>query len=342
MRSLLILSALLAALAATGPAQGEKPGTTKFSTDVTDKKAAEDAAKIAAAVNKKMTYYESTNFTWCAAVTKERMKLMVDSAETAMGTFMKDAGIADWSKLTPNQRAMIVLPETKAELDLYTAWFADNYPVTSKEKFIESKKNSSWYTSVTSRPVLAAHVEPIDDEQLRMIIAHLVGHLVANKHHFHQNYIPGWLDEGTACYLEGKVTGHLGVRCFNAEHGSKRPKTKEKITFRGESVANFMLKAKNVMSGKSGRSLDEILKTTMYELSLEDAEKSYAMVAWMASQPGKLPEFLKVLKREWPSEVTDGYLPKKGEAQTKAIKEVFGLTVPEAEKAALSFVSKKP
>ena len=345
-----VLVALAVVVRSTG-AQSPKPGPEKSpakasraivdAADAADKAALEESRAAAKAIGKDLLYFESENFTYAVMIPKERLKPIVDAVESVYHEFATDAGLKGWQDLSPKQRPMVLMTMTKAELDAYTAWYAGTYPVFDKTKYVESKANVDWYLTVSTRPVLALHFTGNNEKFVQMTAAHLAGHYVAQRYGYIQNFMPAWLDEAVASHYEGKATTEIGCRCYGLYDPIKRPKTSEKMSVRGVQVSTYKTKAKPNLLAKEAKTLSEVWKLSMVDLEPKDVEKAYAVVAWMASTPGKLPAFIKSMKESWPAEVTSSHTDAKAKAYEKAIQAVFGKTVAEVEPAVRDFVKTK-
>ena len=334
------LTIFLVGLSAIAGAQASRPGA-PTATVVTDTKAAAEAESLARTLSKDMVYLESENFTWCMALPKDQTKAIIDTGESVYRQFAKDAGLLNWSEMVPGQRPMVVLTPTKSEFDMFSEWYAETYPVYDKKKFVDAKKKTDWYAAVASRAMLAGHVKPLDGEFLKMTVAHLVGHLVVQRHAYNNNFVPAWLDEGVAAYYEAKVAGRVGIHCFSLTRDRQRPHTSEKVTSRGATLMNFHSKLKKDLAKPDALSLQMMWQPSLSDMTLVELTQGYAVVSWMASQPGKLPLFIKTLKRLWPTDVTPEYTSGKGRAQEKALQEVFNLEISEVELAGREYVQKK-
>lgn len=307
---------------------------------VTDPKAETEVKDVSTTLGKDLLYLESDNFTYASSINEARMRPIMDGVERVYEKFSADAGIKQWADLFGPQRPMVLLVPTKREYDQYVAWYAEKYPVYDKAKFKTAKQAATYFFTTATRPVLITHVKPNDDEFLKQVICHLAGHVMVHRYKFHNNFVPPWLEEGAAIFYEGMACGKVACRCFSGSFYGKQDAVDPTIVH-GQPLDKFRAKAKSDVGTTRSKNMTALWKMQLGELTLEDVEKAYVCISWMASQPGKFPEFLKAMKKAWPAEVTSLYSEAKGKAQETAFKEVFGKTMDEIEAALKAHVQGK-
>lgn len=317
----------------------EQPQT-RPSEVIGDTKAEEESKEIASHLGKEFHYFETDDFTWCTTIPESRMKPIAEGAENVYKKFAADAGVKSWRELFDGQRAMGILVPSKREYDQFIEWYAQKYPVWDKKKWAESKMSTNYLFTASTRPTVVTHVKPNDDDFLRQIMAHMTGHEVVNRYKYHNNFIPAWIEEGAAIYYEGEVCAKVACRCFSGSfYGTKEPT--DPTAVKGVPLDKWKGKAKGDIVSSRAKNITALWRLQLGELTAEDAEKCYAVVHWMASQPGKFPEFLAAMKKKWPKEVNSQFSEPKGKAQEEAFKQVYNLTMDQVEDAVRQHVKGK-
>jgi hypothetical protein len=109
----------------------------------------------------------------------------------------------------------------------------------------------------------------------------------------------------------------------------------------GYPTAKWKVATKKASKKGKLKSIKALMRVRLSELELADAQKAYATVSWMMSQDKKCAEFIAAMKRAWPRKIAMEYETGHGEAQAKAFKEVFGMSLPEVDKAIAKHIAKK-
>jgi hypothetical protein len=313
---------------------------------VIDPKCEAEAADIGKLLGKEMFYFESDHFSWCTCLPEPRMRPLMEAAEANYRKFVDDSGIGSTTgakpeaqEFFPDQRPLGVIVQTKREYETYVAWYAEKHvSAARRESFQSAHKSDRFYFTSSTRPTLVTHVKPSDDDFIKSVMAHLATHMMIKRYCYHNNSIPPWFEEGAAAFYEGDTLGRLACRCFSGNYYGAAVTDAELV--RGQPLQKFKQKAKADVLGKRCKNLSAMFKLTLGELTLEDIEKSYAVVAWMVSQPGKLASFLKATKKHWPKEVQNEFTEAQAAAQVAAFKEVFGMTLEQVEAAVRTYVQK--
>jgi len=204
-----LLAVMLAAVAIPAGALGLRD----------DEKARAETKEVAKSIGKKMNFLETPNFTWCSSLPASRTKYVASAAESAFGIFAKNSGVATWRQLWGDRKCMGVVVPSKRDVKKYNRWYAKKYPVWDVEQFIRLHDKSSYWFESASRRVLVLPVKPNTDEFIAAEAAHLTGHLLTNRFAFHNNFVPPWLEESVAVYLESRVMKKVMCRCFSEAYG---------------------------------------------------------------------------------------------------------------------------
>jgi hypothetical protein len=234
---------------------------------------------------------------------------------------------------------MGVLLPAKRDYIRFNKWFAENYKVWSKKQWPINKDLADYYCESAARRIMTTYVKPNSDAHVRAIITHLTGHMLVLRYMFHNNFVPPWLEEGMAVYMEARVNKKHACKCFNDPYGSVAVDPNDPVA--GYPTAKWKVATKKASKKGKLKSIKALMRVRLAELELADAQKAYATVSWMMSQDKKCAEFIAAMKRAWPRKIAMEYETGHGEAQAKAFKEVFGMSLPEVDKAIAKHIAKK-
>lgn len=305
-----------------------------------DDKDKKEAAAISKALGKKMNFFESANFTWCTSLPKGKMTKIMGEAERCYKMFATDAGYKSWNKFwSEGRKCMGVILANKRDYRKYVKWYANNYPVWSKDGFIKNHSSSNWFTEPSSRNVMVTHLKPNDAVFVAAVMCHLVGHHCIDRHKFNNNFTPGWLRESMGLYFQGEVHGRLQCASYDDPYGLGEG---DEARQKGLKKAEFKTRVKKSMSKNRLRNTKNIFQlATMKELTFLDTQKGHLMVSWMMKKQkkGSLSKFIQTMKSNWPATIVMENTKGKEKAQEKALKVVFDLTPPEADKVFKKFAA---
>ncbi len=315
------------------------PGWAAATSQPQDAKAKDEVKTMSKKIGKKLRFVETKNFTWASSMSTGKTKLVSSGAEKAYKIFTDHAGVDDWMKMWGGQKCMGVLVPTKRDYKRFNKWFAENYKVWSKKQWPINKDLADYYCESGSRRLMTTYVKPNSDAHVRAIITHLTGHMMVLRYNFHNNFVPPWLEEGMAIYMEAQVNKRHACKCFNDPYGSVAVNPNDPVA--GYPTAKWKVAIKKASKKGKLKSVKALMRVRLSELELADAQKAYATVSWMMSQDKKCAEFIAAMKRAWPRKIAMEYEMGHGEAQAKAFKEVFSMTLVEVDKAVAKHIAKK-
>ena len=315
------------------------PGLSAALSSPQDAKAKVEVSTKSKKLGKKLRFVETKNFTWASSMSAGKTKIVSAGAEKAYKIFADHAGINEWAKMWGNQKCMAILVPAKRDYIRFNKWFAENYKVWSKKQWPINKDLADYYCESAARRIMTTYVKPNSDAHVRAIITHLTGHMLVLRYKFHNNFVPPWLEEGMAVYMEARVNKKHACKCFNDPYGSVAVDPNDPVA--GYPTAKWKVATKKASKKGKLKSIKAMMRVRLAELELADAQKAYATVSWMMSQDKKCAEFIAAMKRAWPREIAMEYETGHGEAQAKAFKEVFGMSLPEVDKAIAKHIAKK-
>ncbi|MEZ6194422.1 MAG: hypothetical protein R3F20_01660 [Planctomycetota bacterium] len=314
-----LAAALLALVAGLAPAQDKK-----------DEKAEKEVEKIAEALGVKMHFFESKYFTFCSCKPAATMAKLSKTADEAFENFNVDTKVQGWKHLWQDQKTMIVVLPSKGAFKQYIKWYADTYPVWNKEQFVKNHEKSDFCHEIQQRRMIACHLKPHDLDYLIQVVAHQTGFLCANRLHFKANFVPPWLEEFTGAWIEAKTTDQMVCSTTRDSYGA----TPFKIDDGPKKVfKKFLELSKDSFAKGNAKTVAGIMRPRLHELKLVDLYTGYVLIDWMRSQPGKYSAWVRAVRRNWPSAIESTFSKAQQEAQEKAFKEVYNVTLPELDKA---------
>lgn len=298
----------------------------------------EEVAKISKTLGKKMNFFETDNFTWCTSLSKGKMTKIMSEAEACYKIFARDAGYKSWKKFwAGGRKCMGVILANKRDYKRYVKWYANTYPVWSKDGFIRNHSGSNWFTEPAQRNVMVTHLKPNDEVFVAAVMCHLTGHHCVDRHKFNNNFTPGWLRESMGLYFQGKVHGRLQCASYDDPYGLGEG---DEARAKGLKQAEFKTRVKKSLSRHRLKNTKNVFElATMRELTFHDTQKGHLIVSWMLRKKGNLSNFIGAMKSGWPAEIKMENSDGKVKAQAKALKKVFDLTPEDADKALKKFAS---
>lgn len=294
---------------------------------------------IKALGGKPMTFYETANFTWVAAIPQGKLTKICAEAEACYKLFAEQAGIKDWKELwTGNRKCMGVILASKADYKRYVRWYADKYPVWDKNQFTNNHSASSWFQVPDQRNVLVTHLKPNDEDTVAAVMCHLIGHAVVDRYKFNNNFSPGWLRECLGVYLQGEVHGQILCGNYQDPYGlGSGDQNRQK----GLKKSDYKARAKKEMGGGRLRNLKAFLAFQVEnELEFEDTLKGHILVSWMLKDKGNLPKFIAEMKKRWPGEINSSFGAEKEKAQNEALEAVFKLDPEKLDRELTKYASR--
>ena len=291
---------------------------------VHDKKAAEESKAISKAIGKSLNYSESKWFTWATAWPASRAKSIAKSVDKACGLFAEHGGLGDnWRSLWGDQKPIGVITPAKSGYRKFNKWYGKKYREAFDPDFAKRLNKQAYWQVAGSRLAAATSSKPWGIKYNTQTMVHLAGHLCVQRHAYHNNFSPPWLEEGMAVYFEMTVLGRTACGCGGESYGGDDEGVDRALS--GTPKSKFEARARREMKTGNLPRLHVVYPKRMWELTRKDVYRSYTTVAWMMSQPKKLAEFIAALKREWPPEINFAYDDSHGKAQDKALEKVFGM-----------------
>ncbi len=295
---------------------------------------ATEAKEIGARLGVPLSFEGTEHFSILSANSPENSKQVGSALERGLAHARQilPAG----TKKDPFDGKMIVL--LLVERDHYM-----RYVDLFSEKF---EQGSSWARTVrlangfyTFQPCASVDFRAARaEETLVHSSVHKLGHVLVNRLHFGFNYVPAWLDEGFAAYLEREILKQNITFCFGSSYGQfEKPATGTKGGTKATKVSGDEPSLDDAIralvgSGKD-RLLDELLGLDLPELGYDETSKAWSVVHYLLNLDAvKFDRFFQLVRERTPHfevAVTPG---RRAEIQRAAFKEVYGLDVAEIDR----------
>jgi hypothetical protein len=267
---------------------------------------------------------ESPSFVWATALPEAQTRPLVDVGERALKLFLEWSGAREWTELWRSERgpekALMILSPSPLQHRKAVEWYAARYKPWPG--FVDAATPQSYFPLAAPRVVALMHLKPITPTLMTYVVAHEVGHLAITRWSFNNQIMPPWLEEGFAALLEAKVLNKNNCYCFQGTYG-------DSASAREKMAELEWRKWKETVQGLARRRRDRAMKSivpmTLTQLGPEEVGKAAAVIEWLLqTDRAKFFEFVTKLKRAWPQDYEAQYTEAKGEAQNRALKEVYG------------------
>ena len=125
-----------------------------------------------------------------------------------------------------------------------------------------------------------------DNKDFDAIIAHELGHVLANLHYNRgrKQDLPPWLEEAVGYWLAISYVGKNGVNCGqfeDADYGKAQKNKVERAIFMGESELY------TTVALEHGPPSDQLLRKPLHQMGDGDFAKSWSFFEWVAKEEGR-------------------------------------------------------
>lgn len=184
----------------------------------------------------------------------------------------------------------------------FIEWFFNYDDIPKAEKYMSGWYRMSWAPehkaealeaagAVTRRafaPEYVYHWRAGDDADLEGMVAHNLGHVLANLHYDKKRFDMNqdWLAEGVALYTSLEWLGRNSVNCKAFEEPGKYASKKKQVE--GEKTAQMGQRDwYNAMALEAGAAIDRLALKQLFEMGDGDLAKSWSFFDWIAKTGGK-------------------------------------------------------
>jgi hypothetical protein len=282
-------------------------------------------------------------FDVAGTINTSQLSLLMEVADKAYGIFEQltagsggvageratgsaGAGKPPHELLFGGQRCLILIFANGKEYMAFGKWYDKKYewPVSANMKGVA-------YSPIAyPRCVIVSHLRPLDIAGMRNVVAHEVGHMVANRYAFNHNFSPVWFVEGLAVCIEGRALGTNSCYCFSGGYGDTGDQNKNLVN---REWPKWKAQVKAQAKASQDKALNHIVPMQLTDMTLAETGKAMAMVDFWMQEPAKLIRWLSLTKKYWPEKIQYEWDAKKGEAQKRALKEAWGMEWQEMDNA---------
>lgn len=224
---------------------------------------------------------------------------------------------------------VLILPDRRAYekyVDLYAA--EQHQP---RDHIQVMKRTRGFYNY--NPPMTVDYVALRPFREVEASIIHKLGHILIYRFHFQYNYIPPWLSEGFAVYVEGKFLGEVLTFCISSR------KTRYEDPPAGQGIKEKWLEfgswpglLRTMVSARKDAPLRTLVGSHINDLGYQEVAKSWSIIQFLLEKHGvEFIEFLKRLRKALPN-----YEAKVTPQDYRAIQEglflkIFGKSMEEIE-----------
>ena len=238
------------------------------------------------------------------------------------------AGKTPAEALFGGRKCLVAVFNNGTQYQAFGKWYDEYYKFPYN---FADMKTRTYFPYAWPRSCIATHLKPHDMNMLRNVIAHEIGHVCGYRFAYNNADSPIWFVEGLATCLEGRATGTTNCYCFSGGYGDANASAK---TLVNREWAKWKAQVKTQVKAKQEKTTEALLRMKLNEMTMNDVGKAMAVVDyWMKNEPAKLTQWIAATKKHWPQPFQADWSPAKGEAQKRALKEVFGMEWPELDEA---------
>jgi hypothetical protein len=160
---------------------------------------------------------------------------------------------------------------------------------------------------------------------------HKLGHVLVNRLHFGYNYVPAWIDEGFAAYLERAVLDQNITFCLSSSYGQYTVGTYgTKETARGAKVSGNEPSLDEIIRKLVGsgtdRKLVELLPLDLPDLDYDATAKAWSVIEFLVREDAQqFDRFLRRMRDRLPKFERTVTARERAEIQVAVFQEVYGV-----------------
>ena len=196
-------------------------------------------------------------------------------------------------------KVLALVVDTREDFGLFARFFARH----------EKKVDARWAEGVaqvdgfywwdpTGTSATCRGARHVDDTVAHSV--HHLGHVFLNRHGYNWKFLPTWLDEGFAAWLEYRVLGRNAISCISSRRYGASGLRKEELVLRDRWFDDA------VRALKEGKDppFTPILKRDLSTITGEEVAKSMLVIDWLvAHRPDGFLALLAALREHWPKGV---------------------------------------
>lgn len=229
---------------------------------------------------------------------KEHLARLQDASERAyaesVGVLREKQDDLAW---IGGSKALAMVVDTREDFGLFCRFFARH----------EEKVDARWADGVarvdgfywwdpTGTSATLRGARHADDTIAHTV--HQLGHVLLNRHRYNFRFLPTWLDEGYAAWLEHRVLGRNAISCVSThrEYGGGEVRKEELL-----SRASWFDDAVAAVAAGKGPPFAPILTRDLTTIEPDEVAKAMVVVDWMVTEKADaFAKLLTTLRDAWP------------------------------------------
>jgi hypothetical protein len=246
---------------------------------------------------------------------KEHAKELRDASERgvalAAAAFGEAASDLGW---LGGQKLLAVVVPQRDDFALFARTFADDEKKVDQrwaEGVAKVEGFFWWDPTGTSATFLGAR----DVERTTAHTVHHLGHVLLNRHGFNSKFLPTWLDEGFAAWLEHAVLDANVISCISSVRYESDGVRKDELVSRSTWFDDMRL----AISEKRDPPLSTILRRDLTTITPDEVAKSMLVIEHLSrTRHDDFLRFLHALREAWPKGLPGPMSPEATAAHAKA------------------------
>ncbi|MBM4015412.1 MAG: hypothetical protein FJ293_10680 [Planctomycetes bacterium] len=211
-------------------------------------------------------------------------------------------------------KVLALVVDSRDEFGRFTRCFArDERKVDSRWAEGVAKVDGFYWFDPNGTSATFRGARHLDDTVAHTV--HHLGHVFLNRHGFNWKFLPTWLDEGFAAWLEHRVLGRNAISCIAGRRYGSSGTRKDDLVMR---PSWFDDAVKAVREGKDPL-FPPILKRDLSTIEPEEVAKAMVVIDWMIdARPDGFLKLLAALRDHWPKGVVSPMAPETARAHEQA------------------------
>jgi hypothetical protein len=269
---------------------------------------------------------------------KEHLDPLRDACELGYVAAAKSFHESD-SDLTwlGGQKVLVVVLPAREEFGAFCRFFAhDEKKVDQRwaEGVAQADGFFWWDPSGTSATFKGSR--GLDDTIAHSV--HHLGHVLLNRHGFNFKFLPTWLDEGYAAWLEHEVLKRNVISCISSRRYGADGVRKDELVSR---TSWYEDSVKQIAEG-ADPPLSPLLRKDLTTITPDEVAKSMVLIDWLVRErPDAFLQFLTALRQAWPKGVASPLSPEARTAHAKAF-DALGTPADLLDRELRAAIAKRP
>jgi len=212
------------------------------------------------------------------------------------------------------QKVLALVVDTHADFGLFAHAFAEDEKKVDRRwaEGVAKVEGFYWWDPIGTSATCKG---PRGLDHTTAHTIHHLGHVLLNRHGYNFKFLPTWLDEGYAAWLEHAVLSKNVISCISGKRYGSDGVRKEDLLSR----ASWFEDAKRAMAERRDPPLGPILKRDLSTITPDEVAKSMVVLDHLIRRrPADFLKFLAALRDAWPKGIVSPMSPEANGAHAKA------------------------